>query len=95
MSPKRNSFRNLLSVHKIDLNISWIPREENVKAGALIKQIDYDDLFITFKLVTLLTNKWSNISIGRLVSHINNKTDTFNSKYTRPGPEDVNAFSTD
>ena len=45
------------SMHNIDLNICWIPREENKEADRLSKQVDYDDWFITKDLVKMLTNK--------------------------------------
>ena len=83
------------STHNIDLNVCWIPREENKEADRLSKQVDYDYWFITKDLVKMLTNKWDKVTIDRFASHTNKKTQRFNSKYICPGSEGVNAFSVD
>ena len=83
------------STHNIDLNVCWIPREENKEADRLSKQVDYDDWFITKDLVKMLTSKWGKVTIDRFGSHTNKKTQRFNSKYICPGSKGINAFSVD
>ena len=83
------------STHNIDLNICWIPREQNKEADRLSKQVDYDDWFIAKDLVKMLTNKWAKVSVDRFASHTNKKTQRLNSKYMCPDSEGVNAFSVD
>ena len=77
------------STHNIDLNVCWIPRDENREADRLSKQVDYDDWSITKGLLIMLTNKWGKVSIDRFASHTNKKTQRFNSKYICPGSEGV------
>ena len=86
---------NLTFKYSIDLNVCWVPREENTEADLLSKQIDYDDWYITSELVSMLTRKWGKVTIDRFASHTNRKVDRFNSKYICPGTEGVNAFSVD
>ena len=90
-----SEIHKISSTHNIDLNVCWIPRDENREADRLSKQVDYDDWFITKDLLKTLTNKWGKVSIDRFASHTNKKTQRFNSKYICPGSEGVNAFSVD
>ena len=99
--PKLHDLALEIEIHKIsstpniDLNVCWIPREENKEADKLSKQVNYDDWFITKDLVKMLTNKWGKVTIDRFASHTNKKTQRFNSKYICPGSEGVNAYSVD
>ena len=51
-----SEIHKISSTHNIDLNVCWIPREENKESDRLRKQVDYDDWFITKDLVYILTN---------------------------------------
>ena len=86
---------NMTHSHKITLKTFWIPRENNMVADRLSKQIDYDDWYITFNLIRILCGKWGWVTVDRFASDKNKKADRFNSKYLCPGTERVNAFSTD
>ena len=77
------------------MNICWIPRNENIEADKLSKQIDYDDWFITSELMKMLTGRWGKVTIDRFASDNNKKSIRFNSKYICPWSEGVDAFSVD
>ena len=64
-----------------NINIFWILRASNEEANKLNQEIDYGDLCITFKLVNVLCQKWSKISVDRFASDKYNKYSRFNSKF--------------
>ena len=76
-------------MHNIDLDVCWIPREENKEADRLSKQVNYGDRFTTNNLVKMLTYKWGKISIDLLVKPIRK----LNYKYICAGSEGVNSYS--
>ena len=47
--------------------------------------MDHDDWFITKERVKMLINNWGKVSIGRLASYTNKKTQRFNTAYICPG----------
>ena len=81
--------------NRIDLKVKWIPRDENVVADIISKNIDHDDWEITTDLFSILNENWGPISIDRFADQQNTKLTRFNSKYHCPKSEGVDAFTKD
>ena len=62
LTPFYNFFYNTILVNstfgnKINLEVSWISREENTLAEKLSKRTDYDDRYIAQKSFSILTQR--------------------------------------
>ena len=82
-------------VKNINLEITWISRENNVDADFISKLRDYDDWIVKNSTFKFLTKKWGTMNVDRFASYKNSKCSRFNSKYLFPSTEAINAFSQD
>lgn len=86
---------DLTCTFNIDLEVSWVSRNQNQAADYLSRLVDPDDWELTSEFVELLENKWGKFSIDRFANFDNAKCERFNSKYTVPGTEAIDAFTQD
>ena len=86
---------NICRANAINLNIYWVPREQNTIADELSKFIDYDDWKTTKQFFTYLNQKWGPFTVDRFASHKNTQTARYNSLFWNPSCEAVDAFSQD
>ena len=86
---------NLYLHNDIHIQTRWIPRKDNEKADLLIRFIDKDDWSIDNEAFVHLDSKWGSHTIDRFSSHYNNHTPRFNSKFSAPGSEAVDALYQD
>ena len=86
---------NISNGNRIDLKVKWIPRDQNVVAYIISKNIDHDDWEITTGLFSILNENRGPISIDRFADQQNAKLTRFNSKYHCPKSEGVDAFTKD
>ena len=81
--------------HNIDLEVNWVPRDDNQVADYISKIVDPDDWEITEGFLEFLEEKWGPFTIDRFASFDNSKCERFNSKFLVPGTEAVDAFTQD
>ena len=86
---------NLTRLLKVDFEVQWIPREENETADYFSKMVDPDDWEVTQEFFHFLQEKWGPFTVDRFASNRNTKCERFNSKYSVPGTEAVDAFTQD
>ena len=79
----------------ISLQIQWVPREENVLADQISKEIDFDDWGVSHKFFVYMDEMWGPHTVDRFADQNNKKLTLFNSKYSCPGTNAVDAFSVD
>ena len=79
--------------HNIDLEVNWVPRDDNQVADYISKIVDPDDWEITEGFLEFLEEKWGPFTIDRFASFDNSKCERFNSKFLVPGTEAVDAFT--
>ena len=89
------SIYDLTRHYNIDLEVNWVPRENNQTADYFSKLIDSDDWEITQGFLEFLEEKWGCFSIDRFANFNNTKCERFNSRYLVPGTEAVDAFTQD
>jgi hypothetical protein len=77
----------------IQLEPEWIPREQNVWADQLSRDIDYDDWSVHDSVFALACMRFGTPDIDRFADNFNRKTVRFNSKHFCPGTEQVDAFA--
>ena len=81
--------------HNFILNAQWISRTENGKADLLSKFIDMNDWQISPTTFMLMDAKWGPHKVDRFTSHYNFQVSRFNSRFTCPMSEAINAFMQD
>jgi len=77
----------------IVLQVQWIPRELNVEADALSREIDLDDWGVAQDFFNMIDQIWGPHSVDRFADNFNTKLSKFNSKYWCRGTSHVDAFS--
>ena len=85
----------LTKLFDVKLEVEWVPREENDIADFYSKLIDPDDWEITDSFFEHLDELWGPFTIDRFASYYNTKVERFNSKFTVPDTEAVDAFTQD
>ena len=80
---------------EIQLDVIWIPCDQNVVADRLSKITDCDDYSVHVDVFTCLDALWGTHSIDRFSCSYNAKLPRFNSSFLQPGTEAVDAFSQD
>ena len=80
---------------RVDLAITWVPRDENDFADQISKHVDYDDWKTSAECFRIWDNMWGPHTVDRFANDKNRKVIRFNSKYWCPGCEAVDAFSQD
>lgn len=86
---------DLTKLFHVKLEVDWVPREENDVADYFSKIIDPDDWEITESFFEYLDELWGPFTIDRFASYNNTKVERFNSKFTVPDTEAVDAFTQD
>ena len=80
---------------RIDLNINWVPWEENLVADQVSKYVDFDDWTTSEHFFRNIDARWGPFTIDRFADHENAKTKRFNSLFWTPTCEAVDAFTQD
>ena len=79
--------------NQITLKPVWVPRIQNKEADRVSRIIDIDDWEITSTFFNYLDSLWGPFTIDRFANSQNKKLQRFNSKYSCPGTEAVDALS--
>ena len=79
----------------IQLQSTWIPREENITADSISQYKDTDDWSIDNETFQYIQQKFGVFTIDRIASELNSKVEVFNSKFYCPNTSAVNAFTCD
>ena len=69
--------------HNIKLQVQWIPRELNVDADMLSREIDFDDWGVSQVFLNFM-DQWGPHTVDRFADNFNAKLVKFNSKYWYP-----------
>ena len=85
----------LCKARNIELDVQWVPREQNTKADTLSREIDFDDWGVSMLFFQFIDRIWGPHTVDRFADNCNTKIDKFNSKYWCPGSSHVDAFSVD
>ncbi|XP_062621080.1 uncharacterized protein LOC134282689 [Saccostrea cucullata] len=83
----------LCLIHKIQLEIEWIPRELNDQADYLSRIVDFDDWGISQVLFEDISREWGPYDIDLFASDYNAKVEKFCSRYWNPFSFAVDAFT--
>ena len=86
---------DICKVKNLNLEITWISRENNKGADFISKIIDYSDWIVKNPTFKFLTKKWGTMIVDRFASYKNSKRSRFNSKHLCPSTEAENAISQD
>ena len=73
----------------------WIPRNKNKKADYLSRIIDHDDWKVNPSIFASLDQCWGPHVVDRFASYYNAQLPCFNSRFSNPGTEAVDAFTCD
>ena len=83
------------SQHQIQLDLNWIPRDQNSQADCVSRIVDFDDYSVHDEVFFHLDDLWGPHSVDRFACTYNAKLPRFNSRFLQPGTEAVDAFSQD
>ena len=79
--------------HKVQLEPTWIPREENTLADKISKIYDSVNWSIDNETFEYIQDKFGKFTYDRFADDLNHRVQNFNSKYYCPGSAAVNAFT--
>ena len=77
---------------RISLDPKWIPRDLNSRADLISRLIDFDDYELNDAIFQGLDELWGPHSVDRFACNYNAKLPRFNSRFSQPGSEAVDAF---
>ena len=77
----------------ISLNVTWIDRSLNTKAGDLSRLMDNDDYGITDQFFSCINSLYGPHDVDRFANSHNHKLSRYNSLFWTPDTEAVDAFS--
>ena len=86
----------LCAHNHIDLDIEWIPREDNKEADRISREpevLDTDDWGVSQEFVHFLESRYDTFTLDIFANDYNKKTARFLSLYHAPGSSGVDAFS--
>ena len=83
------------SQRRIQLDVIWLPREQNSQADFHSRIVDFDDYSLHDEVFFQLDELWGPHSVDRVACSYNTKLPRFNSRFLQPGTEAVDAFSQD
>ena len=75
------------------LEVEWIPRSANDRADVLSRIVEYGDWRIKRDYFLSAQKKWGPHSVDGFANHKNTQLPRFNSRFSCPGTEAVDAFS--
>ena len=78
--------------HQIQLELEWIPREENKFANYLSRLCDPDDWMLNPDVFHELDARWDPHTVDRFADVHNSHLRRFNSRYWSPGTEAVDTL---
>ncbi|CAC5393532.1 unnamed protein product [Mytilus coruscus] len=81
--------------NSINIDIEWIPRDENVKVDAVSKIFDFDDCGVSVQFFEFIDSMYGPHSVDRFANSNNKKIELFNSRFYTPGSSGVDTFSFD
>ena len=84
---------NVTVDYNFELVLEWIPREQNMLADKLSKDIDVDDWSVSNHIFEFARKRWGNFSCDMFANHLNCKTNKFYSKHWCPDSTGVDAFA--
>ena len=77
------------------LEVTWIPRDLNVRADAISKLIDHDDYTINDAIFQRIDYSWGPVTVGGYACSYNATVSKFIKRLFQNGCEAVDAFSQD
>jgi ribonuclease HI len=83
----------LCTDNHIQIDVQWIPREDNAQADLLSREIDFDDWGVSVEFFKFMDSLWGPHTIDRFADNFNAKLRRFNSKFWCSGSEHVDGFS--
>jgi len=87
------SIFSLCLLHSIELEVVWVPREENVVADEVSRYCDWDDWGISVECFDRLSALFGKHSLDCFANSQNTKCEAFFSRWWAPGTSGVNAFA--
>ncbi len=75
------------------LQVQWVPREHNVEADLISREMDLDDWGVSNEFFHRIDCLWGPHTVDRFADNLNCKISRFNSKYWCPNTSQVDAFS--
>ena len=81
--------------NNINIELKWLPREQNVQADYFSKIFDFDNWSVAENIFNMIQCKWGVSTIDRFADHKNRKVKKCNSQFWNPGTCGVNAFAFD
>ena len=78
---------------KARLFAQWVPRDLNVTADHLSRNIDDNDWQLEPSLFRHFNAKWGPLTVDRFATHLSAQPPRFNSKWWSPGCEAVDCFT--
>ena len=70
---------DLTRKHNVELDVNWVPRDDNQLVDHISKIVDPDDCEITEGFLEFLEEKWGSFNIDRFASFDNSKCERFSS----------------
>ena len=83
----------LCGQHSICLEPEWIPRELNVEADSLSRQVDYDDYMLNPDIFAALDILWGPHTVDRFSTFETRQVPRFCSRWLSPCAEGIDAFT--
>ncbi len=93
LNPLANHIAAWCSAENIDLSVFWIRPTFNEDADRLSRFVDLNDWFLNQQLCRQLQQRWFACSVDRFANERNHRLIRFNSHFSVPGCEAVDAFS--
>ena len=84
---------NTCLLFRIDLSVSWVPRNLNTVADSFSKIFDFDDWGVSSKIFNFFNKIWGPFSCDVFASNSNFKVKKFYSLFWNPGTSGVDAFA--
>ncbi len=77
----------------IMLQVQWVPRELNVEADLISREVDLDDWGVSREFFDMIDSLYGPHTVDRFADNLNCRLPRFNSKYWCPNTSLVDAFS--
>ena len=81
--------------NKINLEVKWIPRDQNTVADGISKVCDFDDYSVSPQLFAYLDCIWGPFTCDRFSCYYNALVSNYNSRFFQPSTAGVDAFAQD
>ena len=84
---------SICAQYSIRLELTWVPREQNVEADYISKVLEIDDWMLNPQVFEWLESMWGPHTVDRFANSANTQLPRFNSKFWSWGTEAVDAFT--